>query len=40
LETVTEGLIEGGCDGFIQKPYDLSPLSQIIKDVLEACAIA
>jgi CheY-like chemotaxis protein len=34
MENMAEGTIDSGCDGFIQKPYDLSQLSQKIRDVL------
>ena len=34
IEGQAESLLKKGCDGFIQKPYTLSQLSQKIKDVL------
>jgi PAS domain S-box-containing protein len=30
-----EDLIEKGCDGFIQKPFSLIPLSQVIREILD-----
>jgi CheY-like chemotaxis protein len=28
-------ILERGCDGFIQKPFDLSALSQEIREILD-----
>jgi DNA-binding NtrC family response regulator len=35
LNKQIEELMERGCNGFIQKPFDINKLSQKIRDVLE-----
>ena len=36
LEGQAKGILERGCDGFIQKPFDLTELSQKVREVLDA----
>lgn len=35
LDDQTQTLIDRGCNGFIQKPFDLNTLAQKIRDVLD-----
>jgi hypothetical protein len=34
LNSHVEGILDGGCDGFLQKPYNLTELSRKIQEVL------
>ena len=39
LNKQIEELMEKGCDGFIQKPFDIVQLSQKVREVLENCRL-
>ena len=34
IEKQAAEILEGGCDGFMQKPFDMKELSQKIRDIL------
>ncbi len=35
VDVVAEGMMEQGCQGFIQKPFNLKELSQRVREVLD-----
>jgi CheY-like chemotaxis protein len=35
IDGQAESILEKGCDGFIQKPYNLKQLASKIKDILD-----
>jgi CheY-like chemotaxis protein len=35
-----DGILERGCEGFIQKPFNIADLSHKVKDILEASGVS